>query len=228
MTAAETLKELESLGSEQTRTTYKRHGVKGPLFGVSYASLGKLVKKIKVDHELAQALWASGNYDARILATMIADPRRGDSKLADAWAKDLDCHTLTGALANYLGQTSLARAKMEKWTTAKGECIACTGWHLLSFLSTRPSDLPDALFENYLAIIEKEIQQSRNRVKQAMNGALISIGQRKPPLKKKALAVAKKIGKVHIDHGDTDCKTPDAAAYIEKAWARKASKGERG
>jgi len=30
------------------------------------------------------------------------------------------------------------------------------------------------------------------------------------------LAAAKRIGKVEVDHGETGCKTPDAAAYIRK------------
>jgi hypothetical protein len=29
--------------------------------------------------------------------------------------------------------------------------------------------------------------------------------------------VAAKIGKVEVDHGETDCKTPDATEYIKKA-----------
>lgn len=64
MTARELLKELETLGNEQTRKTYKRHGVGDNAFGVSYAQLGKLQKKIKTDHELALSLWASGVHDA--------------------------------------------------------------------------------------------------------------------------------------------------------------------
>ena len=37
-----------------------------------------------------------------------------------------------------------------------------------------------------------------------------------------ALEAAKAIGKVEVDHGDTDCKTPDAASYILKAAKRRA------
>jgi len=39
---------------------------------VSFADLGALAKGHKGDHDLALALWKSGNADARILATMIA------------------------------------------------------------------------------------------------------------------------------------------------------------
>jgi hypothetical protein len=58
-----------------------------------------------------------------------------------------------------------------------------------------------------------------------MNRALIAIGCRSPGLRKLADAAAKRIGKVEIDHGDTACKTPDAAEYIERTWAHSTAKG---
>jgi 3-methyladenine DNA glycosylase AlkD len=51
------------------------------MFGVSYAALGKLKKQIKQEHALAEALWETGNHDARVLATMVADPRKADAAL---------------------------------------------------------------------------------------------------------------------------------------------------
>src|ERR1700752_4226901 len=74
MTLSETMKQLEAVGSEQTRKTYRRHGVQMPMFGVKMGDLSKVQKGIKKDHALALALWATGNLDARVLATMIADP----------------------------------------------------------------------------------------------------------------------------------------------------------
>ena len=54
-----------------------------------------------------------------------------------------------------------------------------------------------------------------------MNGALIAIGVRSPGLEQQALKVAAVIGKVEVDHGDTSCETPDAAAYIARTLAKK-------
>jgi hypothetical protein len=41
------------------------------------------------------------------------------------------------------------------------------------------------------------------------------------PLRDEAIAAARRIGKVEVDHGDTDCKTPDAVEYILKVEARR-------
>lgn len=48
------LEQLEALDSAQTRKTYRRHGVNGEQYGVSYAELKKLKKKIKVNHASAE------------------------------------------------------------------------------------------------------------------------------------------------------------------------------
>ncbi len=75
MTSDEVLSELEAMGTTQNRKIYARHGVQGEMFGVSYGNLKQLKKRIRKDQALAQALWASGNHDARILATMLADAK---------------------------------------------------------------------------------------------------------------------------------------------------------
>lgn len=90
MTLKEALAALKKAGTAQNRKVYGRHGVKGEMFGVSYATLGSLKKKIKLDHVLAVQLWKTGNHDARVLATMVADPAAATGKEIDAWVKDLD------------------------------------------------------------------------------------------------------------------------------------------
>ncbi|MEI9813219.1 MAG: hypothetical protein WDO18_11445 [Acidobacteriota bacterium] len=60
----------------------------------------------------------------------------------------------------------------------------------------------------------------KNYVRYGMNQAVIAIGVRNPHLTEMALAAAKRIGKVQVDHGDTACQTPDAAAYIQKTLAK--------
>ena len=80
MTATEVMERLEESGTAQNRKVYARHGMHEPFFGVSFAELGKLQKAIKTDHALARELWATGNWDARHLACMVADPRVASSR----------------------------------------------------------------------------------------------------------------------------------------------------
>ena len=82
MTKTQIMRKLKAAGSAQTHQIVRRHGVQGDLYGVPYGELTKLKRTIKVDHDLAEKLWATGNFDARYLATMIADPASMTSKPA--------------------------------------------------------------------------------------------------------------------------------------------------
>ncbi|HWN11718.1 MAG TPA: DNA alkylation repair protein [Pyrinomonadaceae bacterium] len=228
MNDRDVIRELKSLGAEQTRKTYLRHGVGDKVFGVSYAQLGKLQKKIKVDHGLAGKLWATGFHEAQILAAMIADPAQMSAKEIDTWARSVSNYMQSDALAGLVSKTRFAAATAEKWTRSNDEWIGSAGWQVLSWLAQRDATLPDSFFLSYLETIENKIHEAMNRVRYAMNGALIGIGSRNIKLEKKALAVAAKIGKVKVDHGDTACKTPDAASYIRKTAAYKMAKAARG
>jgi 3-methyladenine DNA glycosylase AlkD len=224
MTKTEVMRALKDAGTEQNRKVYRRHGVKGKMFGVSYALLGKLRNKIKTDHELAVQLWETGNHDARVLATMIADPERLTAKTLDAWVKQVDNRGLAGALSDVAAGSPSARARMEKWTASRDEMTACAGWHTLASISRQDNGLPDSYFAKHLKTIETKIHKSDNWARYAMNNALINIGVRNAALEKKATAAAKRIGKVEVDHGETGCKTPDAAAYIKKTLAHRRKK----
>ena len=227
MTADEVHARLEAMGTAQNRKVYGRHGVSGEMYGVSFADLGKLKRKIKTDQTLAEELWASGNHDARVLATMIADPAALESRQLDAWARDLDSYVLTDAFVKMAAQSPHARKKSETWQRSSSEWIGQAGWGLLSYLAGTDESLPDEYFEERLEVIEKEIHRRKNRVRHSMNGALISIGGRNHRLREKAVAAADRIGKVEVDHGETGCKTPEAVGYIEKIWVRKKERARK-
>ena len=220
MTAKEVLAELKRTGTAQNRKVYARHGIGEKMFGVSFADLGKLKKKIKLDHELAKQLWASGNHDAQVLATMIVEPEKMDDSLLESWAKNLSNYVIADMFSRTASQSTLACKKVLQWTKSAEEYVGQAGWNLLAHLAMDNQDLPDSYFEIYLDVIERKIHKSKNRVRHAMNSALIAIGIRNAALEKAALAAAAKIGKVDVDHGETNCKTPDAASYIRKARPR--------
>ena len=222
--AGEILRELESLGSEQTRKTYRRHGVGENQYGVSYANLGKLKKRIKVDHDLAVALWASGNHDARILATMIADPTRADRATLDAWVRDLSNYVTTDTLADLAARSPVARDVALAWADSDDDWIGSAGWTVLARLAAEKDSLPDAEWDACLDEIERTIHDRKNRTRYAMNNALIATGLRDERLEEKALAVAAHIGRVEVDHGQTNCTTPDAAGYIRKTLEHRRKK----
>ncbi|MFP5501686.1 MAG: DNA alkylation repair protein [Candidatus Sericytochromatia bacterium] len=216
---------LEEAGTEQARKTYARHGA-GPCHGVSFAKLGELKKKIKKDQALAERLWATGFAEARALATMVADPALVTPALLDAWAQDADNFT-AGQVADLAARTAHARELLTRWTASDDEWIGKAAWMLVAKVAMEDPALTDDEAEALLARIESEIGAAPNMVKDAMNNAIIAIGIRNERLEGRAIATARRIGPVVVDHGQTNCKTPAAEPYILKARARKQAQAEQ-
>lgn len=224
MTYAEVMNELKRMGTAQNVKIYKRHGAGENLFGVSFANLKKLQKRIKVDHDLAEELWASENTDGRTLATMIADPSIMTPGMAEDWVRDIDYYVLMDLFASLVSKTSFSDSIMRTWMKSKDEYIRQGGYSLLASRLKNGDDISDDDCRTNLENIKKEIHRSANRARHAMNGALIAIGVFNRALANEAIEKAESIGKVDVDHGETSCVTPDAASYIKKAISRKPKK----
>jgi 3-methyladenine DNA glycosylase AlkD len=221
---AETMRELEKAGSAQTRKTYARHGALEPMFGVSFATLKTMVKRIGVDHDLALELWDTGNHDARTLAIKIADPARMKASDLDRWASGNRLGMCGGYVAMLAAESPHGPAKARQWLSGSDVARRTVAWLLAGHLAQTDAGASDAWFAELIERIESTISDQPDAERAAMNQALIQIGGRSPALRKAATAAAKRIGKVEVDHGDTACKTPDAATYIEKMWAHAAAK----
>lgn len=221
MNARDVLTTLKKLGKPQIVTVYRRYGVGDNVYGVLTSELQKLKKKIKADHALALDLWKSGNAEARALALQIADPARVTKADADRWVQDGPVRFVGWYLSALLARAPIADATMRAWMKSRDENRREMGYAICgSRLKDDPGSVSDADAAKILSTIEKEIHRSPNWARYAMNSCLIAIGVFKPALRAKALAAAKRIGKVEVDHGDTYCKTPDAVPYIEKSARR--------
>ena len=229
MDAAVALASLKKAGTEQNRKTYLRHGAPEPLYGVSFATIRTLAKQIKIDHDLAVGLWASGNTDARTLAALIADPARIDAATAAQWIADAKYHLIVDEIAGVVARSPLALTCMAEWVASDDEWLGRAGWAIMAALATSQGDgVPDASFTPYIAVIERRIGDAKNRTREAMNRALIAVGSRSQELADTAIAAARRIGPVEVDHGDTACMTPDAELYIKKTRTYRKEKATNG
>jgi len=221
MDVATAMKALETAGSEKTRATYARHGVTGPQFGVSYAALGRLAKDAGADTELARALWSTGNHDARVLSTMVADPDTLGAADLESWSKELACKVLADAFGKLAARTPGAKESLLAFTKSPDEWIGRAGWVGVAAMASVPGAFPEVELSGFISALEKGIHRAKNHVKDARLCLLISIGSLSDELEAKALAVARRIGPIDVDHGDTACETPDPLTHIPKARAHR-------
>jgi 3-methyladenine DNA glycosylase AlkD len=211
--------ELESFGSEPTKKTLTRHGAREPFFGVKVQDLKKIQKRIMKDHELSLSLFATGNSDAMYLAGLIAEPMKMTKPQLQKWVKGaywhmVSCYTVAWVTA----ESRFARELSLEWIDSPKEQVSSAGWSTYSsWISIQPDEKLD--FDEILELldrVEREIPSAPNRTKYCMNQFVICVGSYVAPLLPRAKATAKKLGKVVVDVGDTNCKVPDATAYIAK------------
>ncbi len=228
MDLATAMATLEEAGTEQNRKTYRRHGAREPMFGVSFAVMRPLAKRAKRDQDLARGLWATGNYDARTLACMVADPALATEHDLDTWLAEIDVYTLVDIfVVGLASQVPGVRERADRWSASDREWTAQAGWDLYAQLALNDPTIGDAYFEALLERIEAGIHRAGNRTRHSMNGALIAIGARNERLRAEAEAASGRIGIVVVDHGETGCVTPAAVPYIAKIWDRKAARAAK-
>jgi len=223
MTKEQVMKELEKKGSDSIKKILLNHGCKEPVFGVRIGDLKVIQKKVKSDHGLAMDLFATGNYDARYLAGLIADESKMSKKDIQQWAERSNCSAISqytvawvAAESNYGWELGM------KWIDSPKETIASSGWNTLSgVIAMKPdNELDIALIKKLLQRVVKEIHSAPNDVRYTMNGFVIGVGGYIKELTKDAIEASKKIGDVYVDLGNTACKVPSAPDYIKKMEAK--------
>ncbi len=185
--------------------------------GVSMANLKAIAKGTGCDHALALELWATGIYEARMLATLVDEPGRVTLAQMDAWCRDFDnwgiVDTACFALFDW---TPNAWAKVAKWSKRKAEFEKCAAF---CFGGSRVHDkaAPDAKFIESLTLIEKAAADERHFVKKAVNMALRATGKRNAKLKAASVAIALRLAASE----DPSVRWVGKDALRESSWRRR-------
>ena len=224
-TLAEAMRAIEGKGTAERVVLLRRHGIAERTVGLSYADIGALAKRLGTNHPLALALWKTGLHDARIVATRIADPAQLTTSTLTSWLKACANYVVTDAVAGVAADAPGILTTALEWAEDPGEWIASAGWTTIALLVMRQG-VEESLAERLVETIERRIHDAPNRTRYAMNSALIAIGGGMPRLRDRALEAARTIGVVEVDHGETGCKTSDAATTIGKMAAHRAARSQ--
>lgn len=195
MKCAELLERLKSAANPEAVAGMARFGITPTIaYGVSIPELRKLARAIGKDHDLAQQLWATGIHDAKILASMIEDPKQVTDAQLERWALEFDSWDLCDQCCNNLfRKTAAAYQKAIEWSAREEEFVKRAGFVMMAALAVHDKGAPDHVFERFLSIIKRESADNRNFVKKAVNWALRQIGKRNRYLNARAVATAEEI-----------------------------------
>ena len=163
-------------------------------FGVSMADMKLLAKRLGRNHQLAAALWDTGWYEARMLATLIDEPARVTPAQMDRWCRDFDnwaiCDTACFALFD---RTPHAWDKVAQWSGKRDEFGKRAAFALLWGLTVHDKKAGDEAFLQSLLLIERAAADDRGFVKKAVNMALRATGKRNSALNTAAIATARRL-----------------------------------
>ena len=186
MDAQQAVERLRLLGNPKAVEGMARFGIQsGTSFGVSVPKLRKLAREIGRDHSLALNLWATGQHDARLLATMVDDSRQVTISQMEDWVRDFDSwDVVDGCCGNLFDKTPYAVAKAKEWCKREREYEKRAGFVLMAELAVHDKKAKDQVFLNFFPLIIGGSSDNRNFVKKAVNWSLRQIGKRNQNLNK--------------------------------------------
>lgn len=185
---------LKRNSSPKVREGMARYGLPSDkALGVSVGNIQKLGRQLGHDHKLAGALWATGIYEARLLAAYVGDPAELTSAQMDRWCRGFDNWGVLDTICFVLfNRSPHAWKKTAQWCKRKPEFERRAGFVLLACLPWR-DESDDARFLHGLELIEQGATDGRNFVKKGVNWALRSVGRRSRRLHLAATALAKRL-----------------------------------
>lgn len=229
MTLQEAMQQLEALGNEKVRARNKRLGAGDEQFGVQMGDLRKVAAKIKRDHALALALWETGNLDARLLATLVLEPKRLSGAEIEGMVRAATVAWLADWLNSYVVQEHPEKeALRQKWMALNAAKVAegagdswaaRAGWNLTAQRigkSPEGLDLP-ALLDR----IEAEMPLAPPETQWTMNNCLAGIGIHFPEHRVRAVAIGERLGIFRDYPVSKGCTSPFAPIWIAEMVRRK-------
>jgi 3-methyladenine DNA glycosylase AlkD len=193
--SAKVLAELRRLANPTNLAGMARFGIVGrKLLGISVVQLRAIAKRTGRDHALAEELWASGIFEARILTGFVAEPAQLTRRQANSWAKDFECWADCDGLCIHLfRKTSFAHELAVAWSSRREELVKRAGFTMMATLAVHDKVANNEVFRSYLGRVQEEANDERHNVKKGVNWALRQIGKRNPILNREAIRTAKRI-----------------------------------
>jgi 3-methyladenine DNA glycosylase AlkD len=154
--------------------------------GVPMARMLEIAKQIGRDHALAAALWESGGYEARMVASMIDDPAQVTPQQMDAWRADFDNWGIVDTVCFKLfDRVPHAFSKIDEWASLNDEFGRRAAFALLASAALHGQGA-EVDYLSRLPLIEAAATDPRNFVKKGVSWALRAIGGKKSPAPRQA------------------------------------------
>jgi 3-methyladenine DNA glycosylase AlkD len=165
--------------------------------GISIPELRSIAKKLGKDHRLANDLWKTEIDEARILASMIANPAELTEQQMDDWVRDFNSWDVCDQVCmNLFEKSPHAWKKIKDWSLREEEFVRRAAYALIACLAWHDKQAKDEQFIELLPVVVKGATDERNFVKKAVSWALRHIGKRNQYLNQAAIETANELLKL--------------------------------
>lgn len=181
MTCTEIITYLQSRANPDNVAGMARFGIStNNTLGVNIPLLRELAKAHRRNHELALELWQTGIHEARILASLVDDPKLVTVGQLEEWVAEFDSWDVCDqCCANLFARTPFGWSKAVEWSSRPEEYVKRAGFVLMARLAVQEKKAPAELFQPFFELMRREAGDERNFVKKAINWGLREIGKRK-------------------------------------------------
>jgi 3-methyladenine DNA glycosylase AlkD len=189
------LQSLREMSTKRDLENLARFGITAtnPI-GVSMSNIQLLGKRLGRSHELAEALWKTECYEARLLTSFVDEPARVTSAQMDRWCRDFDNWALPDTLCFKLwDQTPHAWAKVAQWGDKRDEFVKRAAFAMIASLAAHDKKAGNDPFIECLPLIERAAVDDRNFVKKGVSWALRALGRRNAVLNDEAVSVSRRL-----------------------------------
>jgi 3-methyladenine DNA glycosylase AlkD len=195
MSSARTvIAELRSQADPSRKPAMARVGIDvSHALGVSMPRIRAIAKRCGTDHALAIELWRSGIHEARLLATLVAEPGAMTSGLTETWVLDIGSWDLCDSAADVFGRSPGGADAIRAWARRPEGFVKRCAFSMIARRAVWAKDAPDGEFLAYLRLIRRASDDPRNEVKKGVSWALRQIGKRNRALNGAAVEEARRI-----------------------------------
>jgi 3-methyladenine DNA glycosylase AlkD len=194
MDAPATIVELRERADPSRKPGMARVGIDvSHALGVSMPDIRALAKTCGVDHALALELWETEIHEARLLATLVADPDALTETQRERWVLDIGSWDLCDSAADVFGRSPGGGAAIRAWAERSEGFVKRCAFSMIARRAVWAKDAPDREFLAYLPLIRRASDDPRNEVKKGVSWALRQIGKRNRTLNAAAVEEARRI-----------------------------------
>lgn len=189
------LKELETMGDPNVKAIKETFAIAPQnTYGIFLKDLNGLAKKIGKNDSLAIQLFDTGIYEARLLTSMLFNPKNLTEALMDHWVAAFDTWEICDTTCmNCFGKSRFAVKKAFEWAESEPEFQKRAGFVCMVQYAFTNKDAPNEEIRQFFPVMLKHANDERTYVMKGINWALRQVGKRNKDLYAEAIEAAHEI-----------------------------------